>query len=324
MGGKSSNVGTCSVRVERRKRIAIFKPGGREEEEEKNIFEAKNARVGKRATLISLVYGVAFCLINTPLVNHPCAGVLPILHSPSLSLCVCRHFILFFSSLFLPFAPLYFPDRPSFPSFTSLRDTFDRYLFASKSRVSDLKSGGGCVKKRRGTTFSTCRSLLLDSFLSLLAFSNISFFLYFLSSCAPFFSTFLLSLFFLSFSPQPSVRSPTNFVPLVGYSFQPEGRIAATGGFSSRHRVTLYPFRFIYIFPLRFSVRIARMNNKIMPTARRQLFGLDATLERIRSTPSFIPRIRAVIARLARDSKTNIPHDWNTMNYEGRSSWKHR
>lgn len=30
MGGKSSNVGTCSVRVERRKRIAIFKPGGRE------------------------------------------------------------------------------------------------------------------------------------------------------------------------------------------------------------------------------------------------------------------------------------------------------
>lgn len=147
-------------------------------------------------------------------------------------------------------------------------------------------------------------------------------FLFSFISSPPFFSTFLLSLFFLS--PQASVRSPTNFVPLVGYSFQPEGRIAATGGFSSRHRVTLYPFRFIYIFPLRFSVRTARMNNKIMPTARRQLFGLDATLERIRSTPSFIPRIRAVIARLARDSKTNIPHDWNTMNYEGRSSWKHR
>lgn len=174
------------------------------EEEEKNIFEAKNARVGKRATLISLVYGVAFCLINTPLVNHPCTGVLPILHSLSLSLCVCRHFILFFSSLFLPFAPLYFPDRPSFPSFTSLRDTFDRYLFASKSRVSDLKSGGGCVKKRRGTTFSTCRSLLLDSFLSLLAFSNISFFLYFLSSF--FFN--LPSLSFLSFS--ASLRSFAN------------------------------------------------------------------------------------------------------------------
>ena len=221
------------------------------EEEEKNIFEAKNARVGKRATLISLVYGVAFCLINTPLVNHPCAGVLPILHSLSLSLCVCRHFILFFSSLFLPFAPLYFPDRPSFPSFTSLRDTFDRYLFASKSRVSDLKSGGGCVKTRKkeeAQLFQHAVLVLLDSFLSLLAFSNISFFLYFLSSCAPFFSTFLLSLFFLSFSPQPSVRSPTNFVPLVGYSFQPEGRIAATGGFSSRHRVTLYPFRFIYIY----------------------------------------------------------------------------
>lgn len=107
MGGKSSNVGTCSVRVERRKRIAIFKPGGREEEEEKNIFEAKNARVGKRATLISLVYGVAFCLINTPLVNHPCTGVLPILHSLSLSLCVCRHFILFFFSLSLYPSPLF-------------------------------------------------------------------------------------------------------------------------------------------------------------------------------------------------------------------------
>lgn len=250
MGGKSSNVGTCSVRVERRKRIAIFKPGGREEEEEKNIFEAKNARVGKRATLISLVYGVAFCLINTPLVNHPCAGVLPILHSPSLSLCVCRHFILFFSlSLSLPFAPLCFPDRPSFPSFTSLRDTFDRYLFASKSRVSDLKSGGGCVKTRKKEEAQLFQHAVLSCstpFSLSSAFSNISFFLYFLSSCAPFFSTFLLSLFFLS--PQASVRSPTNFVPLVGYSFQPEGRIAATGGFSSRHRVTLYPFRFIYIY----------------------------------------------------------------------------
>lgn len=135
------------IRVERRKRIAIFKPGGREQE--KNIFEAKNARVGKRATLISLVYGVAFCLINTPVVNHPCTGVLPILLSLSLPLllCVCRHFMLFFLPLALPFAPLCSPDR-TFPSFT-LRDTFDRYLFASKSRVSDLKSGDGCVKTRK-------------------------------------------------------------------------------------------------------------------------------------------------------------------------------
>lgn len=208
MGGKSSNVGTCSVRVERRKRIAIFKPGGREEEEEKNIFEAKNARVGKRATLISLVYGVAFCLINTPLVNHPCAGVLPILHSPSLSLCVCRHFILFFSlSLSLPFAPLCFPDRPSFPSFTSLRDTFDRYLFASKSRVSDLKSGGGCVKTRKKEEAQLFQHAVLSCstpFSLSSAFSNISFFLYFLSSF--FFN--LPSLSFLSFS--ASLRSFAN------------------------------------------------------------------------------------------------------------------
>lgn len=212
------------------------------EEEEKNIFEAKNARVGKRATLISLVYGVAFCLINTPLVNHPCTGVLPILHSLSLSLCVCRHFILFFSSLFLPFAPLYFPDRPSFPSFTSLRDTFDRYLFASKSRVSDLKSGGGCVKKRRGTTFSTCRSLLLDSFLSLLRFFQYFFF--------PLFPLLLFfqpsfSLFSFFLRKPPFVRQPTSFRSSVILF---KGRIAATGGFSSRHRVTLYPFRFIYIY----------------------------------------------------------------------------
>lgn len=207
MGGKSSNVGTCSVRVERRKRIAIFKPGGREEEEEKNIFEAKNARVGKRATLISLVYGVAFCLINTPLVNHPCAGVLPILHSLSLSLCVCRHFILFFFSLSLPFAPLCFPDRPSFPSFTSLRDTFDRYLFASKSRVSDLKSGGGCVKTRKKEEAQLFQHAVLSCstpFSLSSAFSNISFFLYFLSSF--FFN--LPSLSFLSFS--ASLRSFAN------------------------------------------------------------------------------------------------------------------
>lgn len=183
------------------------------EEEEKNIFEAKNARVGKRATLISLVYGVAFCLINTPLVNHPCAGVLPILHSPSLSLCVCRHFILFFSSLFLPFAPLYFPDRPSFPSFTSLRDTFDRYLFASKSRVSDLKSGGGCVKKRRGTTFSTCRSRparllsLSPPLFPIFLFSFIS------SPRALLFfqPSFSLFSFFLSLRNPPFVRQPTSF-----------------------------------------------------------------------------------------------------------------
>ena len=210
MGGKSSNVGTCSVRVERRKRIAIFKPGGREEEEEKNIFEAKNARVGKRATLISLVYGVAFCLINTPLVNHPCAGVLPILHSPSLSLCVCRHFILFFSSLFLPFAPLYFPDRPSFPSFTSLRDTFDRYLFASKSRVSDLKSGGGCVKTRKkeeAQLFQHAVLVLLDSFLSLLRFFQYFFFPLFPLLVRSFFFN-LPSLSFLSFS--ASLRSFAN------------------------------------------------------------------------------------------------------------------
>lgn len=175
-------------------------------------------------------------------------------------------------------------------------------------------------KKRRGTTFSTCRSLLLDSFLSLLRFFQYFFF--------PLFPLLLFfqpsfSLFSFFLRKPPFVRQPTSFRSSVILF---KGRIAATGGFSSRHRVTLYPFRFIYIyiFPLRFSVRTARMNNKIMPTARRQLFGLDATLERIRSTPSFIPRIRAVIARLTRDSKTNIPHDWNTMNYEGRSSWKHR
>lgn len=246
MGGKSSNVGTCSVRVERRKRIAIFKPGGREEEEEKNIFEAKNARVGKRATLISLVYGVAFCLINTPLVNHPCAGVLPILHSPSLSLCVCRHFILFFFSLStLPFAPLCFPDRPSFPSFTSLRDTFDRYLFASKSRVSDLKSGGGCVKTRKkeeAQLFQHAVLVLLDSFLSLLRFFQYFFF--------PLFPLLLFfqpsfSLFSFFLRKPPFVRQPTSFRSSVILF---KGRIAATGGFSSRHRVTLYPFRFIYIY----------------------------------------------------------------------------
>lgn len=193
------------------------------EEEEKNIFEAKNARVGKRATLISLVYGVAFCLINTPLVNHPCAGVLPILHSPSLSLCVCRHFILFFFSLStLPFAPLCFPDRPSFPSFTSLRDTFDRYLFASKSRVSDLKSGGGCMKTRKKEEAQLFQHAVLSCSTPFSLSSLFPIFLFSFISSPPFFSTFLLSLFFLS--PQASVRSPTNFVPLVGYSFQGENR----------------------------------------------------------------------------------------------------
>lgn len=178
-------------------------------------------------------------------------------------------------------------------------------------------------KKRRGTTFSTCRSRparllsLSPPLFPIFLFSFIS------SPRALLFfqPSFSLFSFFLSLRNPPFVRQPTSFRSSVILF---KGRIAATGGFSSRHRVTLYPFRFIYIFPLRFSVRTARMNNKIMPTARRQLFGLDATLERIRSTPSFIPRIRAVIARLARDSKTNIPHDWNTMNYEGRSSWKHR
>lgn len=176
-------------------------------------------------------------------------------------------------------------------------------------------------KKRRGTTFSTCRSRparllsLSPPLFPIFLFSFIS------SPRALLFFQPSFSLFSFFLRKPPFVRQPTSFRSSVILF---KGRIAATGGFSSRHRVTLYPFRFIYIFPLRFSVRTARMNNKIMPTARRQLFGLDATLERIRSTPSFIPRIRAVIARLARDSKTNIPHDWNTMNYEGRSSWKHR
>lgn len=85
------------IRVGRRKRIAIFKQGGREQE--KNIFEAKNARVGKRATLISLVYGVAFCLINTPVVNHPCTGVLPILHLLLLSFSVCADTLCSFFSI---------------------------------------------------------------------------------------------------------------------------------------------------------------------------------------------------------------------------------
>lgn len=179
-------------------------------------------------------------------------------------------------------------------------------------------------KKRRGTTFLT----YLLVFLSLSLSSLFPIFLFSFISSFVFFSIFLLSLFFLLLpllslpNARSDVRSPTNFVPLVGYSFQPGGirtRIAATGGFSSRHRVTLYPSRYIYIYPLRFSVR---MNNKIMPMARRQLFGLYATFPRW-STLRFICRICAVIARLALDSKTNTPRDWNTMNHEGWSSWKH-
>lgn len=76
----------------------------------------------------------------------------------------------------------------------------------------------------------------------------------------------LLFLFLLLLS--PDVRSPTNFVPLAGYSFQPGGirtriAVALARGFSSSNLISPP----IHISPLRFFVRTVRMNNKIMPTS---------------------------------------------------------
>lgn len=39
-----------------------------------NIFEARNVRVQESHPLISSVYGVAFCLINTLVVNYSYAA----------------------------------------------------------------------------------------------------------------------------------------------------------------------------------------------------------------------------------------------------------
>lgn len=98
-----------------------------------------------------------------------------------------------------------------------------------------------------------------------LAFSNISFFLYFLLR-APFFR-FSFSLSSLSFLAPPFARcSFANQLRSARRLFFSTGRNPDEnrGGFSSRHRVTLYPPRYIYLPCDSLSVR---MNNKIMPTS---------------------------------------------------------
>ena len=122
-------------------------------------MKRRTRTLGKRATLISLVYGVAFCLINTPVVNYPCTTfrVLPVpLSSPvpapsflPVALPVYRHFI-----LLPPFRSI-----PSLPSLVlpPLFVPFVRPLIHSigicllknpRSRISSLKSNEQTKKRR--------------------------------------------------------------------------------------------------------------------------------------------------------------------------------
>lgn len=67
MAGTARSVRRSGGRgMRRRRRRRKKRLEARANMQPENIFEAKNARAGKRArSLISLVYGVAFCLINT-------------------------------------------------------------------------------------------------------------------------------------------------------------------------------------------------------------------------------------------------------------------
>lgn len=79
-----------------------------------NIFEAKNAARGQEShSLISLVYGVAFCLINTLVINYPYAA-----HEAAHSI---RRGALHPISLPLT------PHPHGWPSSSFARDTPDRY-----------------------------------------------------------------------------------------------------------------------------------------------------------------------------------------------------
>ena len=141
----------------KKEKDCCFAPG---ERSSRKIFLKRRTRtLGKRATLISLVYGVAFCLINTPVVNYPCTTfrVLPVpLSSPvpapsflPVALPVYRHFI-----LLPPFRSI-----PSLPSLVlpPLFVPFVRPLIHSigicllknpRSRVSSLKSNEQTKKRR--------------------------------------------------------------------------------------------------------------------------------------------------------------------------------
>lgn len=223
--------------------------------------------LGKRATLISLVYGVAFCLINTPVVNYPCTTfrVLPILFPPPSPLhpffpllSLCTDTLYFFlrsarSLRCLQPVPLQSTPLHHHPSFVV---PFARPLIHSigicllkKSTIKGIVFKKRTKKKKKtrhsfksGPPTSPRSPFFLSPpsfFFFLLLFQTSLFYFLRLFSFFLFLFKFLfVSILFPRFSFAALVRTVRSSVIL--FNGTPD-EIACTAGFSPWHRVTLYP-----------------------------------------------------------------------------------